>query len=79
VELTFSEIRIYGAGNFQVVRRLRSMIENVSLPLSEKRVAALRHELELLDRTLEKTYALPEDLALARVADSQGIGGTSGS
>lgn len=29
-------------------------------------------------RTLEKLYALPEDLALARVPDSQGLGGASG-
>ena len=79
VELAFSEIRIYGAGNFQVARRLRSMIENVSQGLAERRVTALRQELQLLERTLEKTYVLPEDLALARVADSQGIGGTSGS
>src|SRR5262245_38213129 len=29
VSLTFSEIRLYGAGNFQVARRLRAMIERV--------------------------------------------------
>jgi len=79
VELSFSEIRMYGAGNFQVVRRLRSMIENLSQTLAARRVLPLRQELELLDRTLEKTYVFPEDLARARVPDSQGLGGASSS
>ena len=34
-------------------------------------------ELELLDRTIEKLYPLPEDLAVARIADTQGLGGSS--
>jgi uncharacterized membrane protein len=79
VDLTFSEVRIYGAGNFQVARRLRSMIENVSRVVPEGRVLSLRRELELLDRTVERTYALPEDVTRSRVSDSQGLGGASGS
>jgi uncharacterized membrane protein len=74
VHLTFSEIRQYGAGNFQVARRLRAMIENVLQSVPERRAAALREELDLLDRALEKLYAFPEDVARARVADSQGLG-----
>jgi hypothetical protein len=31
-----------------------------------------------LDRALETLYVFPEDLALARIADSQGLGGASG-
>jgi uncharacterized membrane protein len=77
VQLTFSEIRQYGAGNFQVARRMRAMIENVVQGLPEPRTAALCRELQLLDRTTEKLYALPEDLALARIPDSQGLGGSS--
>jgi hypothetical protein len=30
----------------------------------------------LLDRTVEELYRLPEDLALARVPDPQGLGGS---
>ena len=74
VPLTFSEIRQYGAGNFQVARRLRAMIENVLQSVPERRASALRQELDLLDRALEKLYAFPEDVARARVADSQGLG-----
>jgi hypothetical protein len=37
----------------------------------------LRKELELLDRTIEKVYVLPEDLKLARIPNLQGLGGSS--
>ena len=77
VQLTFSEIRLYGAENFQVARRLRAMIENLLGSLTEARRPALFREMELLDRTLEKIHHFPEDLALARKADLQGLGGTS--
>lgn len=75
VELAVSEIRLYGAGNFQIARRLRAMIGNLVESLSESRQPALRHELDLLDRTVQRVHHLPEDLALARQPDSQGLGG----
>jgi uncharacterized membrane protein len=77
LHLTFSEIRQYGAGNFQVVRRLRTMIENALQSVPEPRIPALHRELDLLDRAVERLYELPEDLALARIPDSQGLGGAS--
>jgi uncharacterized membrane protein len=79
VHLAFNEIRQYGGGSTQVVRRLRAMIEKLSQSLPEARLPALRQQQDLLDRTLQKLYAFPEDLALARIADSQGLGGASGS
>lgn len=78
VQLAFSEIRLYGAENFQVARRLRAMIENLVQGLPEARRPALRRELALLDRTLERLYPLPEDLELAGIPDTQGLGGASG-
>jgi uncharacterized membrane protein len=78
VDLTFSEIRMYGAGNLQVVRRLRSTITEVLQNLPERRRELLRRELELLDSSIERVYSLPEDLRRARIADSQGLGGASG-
>ena len=77
VHLAFVEIRHCGAESMQVVRRLRAMAENLVSVLPEHRHAALRRQLDLLDRTVEKTYLFPEDLALARVGDSQGLGGAS--
>jgi uncharacterized membrane protein len=78
VQLTFSEIRHYGANNLQVARRMRAMIENVLPILPDARVPAIRHEQELLDRTLDNVYVFREDMALARIPDSQGLGGAAG-
>ena len=77
VHLAFTEIRFYGAENMQIARRLRAMIVNLTDTLPAQRHSALRKELELLDRAIEKLYVLPEDLKLARIPDSQGLGGSS--
>jgi len=78
VHLAFSEIRSCGANNLQVVRRLRAMIENLVQTLPAHRHAALLQQLALLDREIEKHFTYPEELALARVADAQGLGGHPG-
>jgi uncharacterized membrane protein len=75
VQLACREIRHYGAENFQVARRMRAMIENLLQTLPDYRHPALREELNLLDSSLLAHYPLPQDLALARVPDSQGLGG----
>jgi uncharacterized membrane protein len=77
IHLAFTEIRFYGASNVQIARRLRAMIVNLTNTLAAERGEALRRELSLLDRMIEKLYALPEDLALARIPDSQGLGATT--
>ena len=76
VQLAFREIRLYGAENFQVARRLRAMINNLVEILPESRCPALRVELDLLDRALNELYTFDEDLAVARVPDTQGLGGS---
>jgi len=78
VHLTCTEIRHCGAGSIQIMRRLRSMLENLMQTLPPHRHAELRQQLELLDRTIEEHYAFPEDLMLARIPDSQGLGGSLG-
>jgi uncharacterized membrane protein len=78
VYLTFREIRRSGSGNFQVVRRLRSMIDNLLQTLPAHRLPAIAEELKLLDREIEQKFLYPEDLALARIGDPQGLGGRSG-
>jgi uncharacterized membrane protein len=77
VHIVFREIRLFGAGNLQIPRRLAAMIENLVQTLPEHRHAALRTELELLDRAIAEKYPYPEDLALARMPDPQGMGGSS--
>jgi uncharacterized membrane protein len=78
VHLAFTEIRHCGAQNMQIARRLRAMIENLIETLPKHRHPALQRELDLLDRETEKYFRYPEDLALARVGDPQGLGGASG-
>jgi uncharacterized membrane protein len=77
LQLAFSELRLYGTENFQVARRLRAMINNLMQALPESRRPSLRIELELLDRSIEQNYLFPEDRALARTPDMQGLGGSS--
>ena len=74
VQLSCREIRVYGAANFQVARRLRSMFENLQTALPEARWPALRKELDLLDEALVRLNLQPDDLALARFPDRQGLG-----
>jgi len=78
VHLTCTEIRHYGSSSVQVVRRMRSMLENLLQSLPPHRHAELHRQLELFDRAIDRHYAFEEDRALARVADSQGLGGAPG-
>ena len=78
VHLACTEIRHCGAGSIQIVRRMRSMIENLVQTLPPHRHADLRQQLDLLDRSIDGHYALVEDRALARIPDAQGLGGCVG-
>jgi len=78
VSLGMSEIRLFGADSFQVVRRLRAMIENLLAVMPERRHAALQEQLALLDRTVERSFADPADRAYAGTSDYQGMGSSRG-
>ena len=78
VHLAFSEIRSCGSSNLQIVRRLRAMIENLVHTLPAHRHPALLQQLSLLDREIERNFIHREDVALAQIADAQGLGGHSG-
>ncbi|MFH0996826.1 MAG: DUF2254 domain-containing protein [Pseudomonadota bacterium] len=78
VHLSCTEIRHCGAGSVQIMRRMRSMLENLMQTLPQQRHAELHRQLALLDRTIEESYTFPEDQALARIPDPQGLGGTLG-
>jgi uncharacterized membrane protein len=77
VNLAFSEIRECGAGSMQIMRRLRAMIENLKETLPAHRQLELHKQLSLLDREAERLFRSPEEIALARIGDSQGLGGHS--
>jgi uncharacterized membrane protein len=74
VHIAFREIRHYGAGSLQIARRLRAMLESLLESLPAHRHEALRIEQDLLDRMIANVHVYPEDLALARIPDSQGLG-----
>jgi uncharacterized membrane protein len=78
VHLAFTEIRQCGAQSMQIARRLRAMIDNLIETLPKHRHTVLLRELKLLDHDVERHFVHPEDRALARLGDSQGLGGASG-
>jgi uncharacterized membrane protein len=75
VHLSCIEIRHCGAGSVQIMRRMRSMLENLMQTLPSHRHPELRLQLDLLDRTIEERYGFPEDKAIASIPDPQGLGG----
>jgi uncharacterized membrane protein len=78
VHLAVTEIRHFGSTSIQVARRLRAMIENLIECLPEERALLLRPELAMLRRSSERSFAEPEDRALADISDLQGVGGKQG-
>ena len=79
VAVSCTEIRAYGAGNVQIARRLRAMLDNLVATLPARRHAALEAERHRLDLAIESLYSIKEDRELAAIPDSQGLGGSSAS
>jgi uncharacterized membrane protein len=77
VHMACREIRACGASSVQIARRMNAMLEELARLLPPHRRAAIEEERALLDRALAELYRYPEDLALARTADIQGLGGGS--
>jgi uncharacterized membrane protein len=75
IELSFDEIRQYGSGSVQVMRRLRSALVGVAESIAdETRVNVIRRYLAHLDTTIDRSPLDQEDRTLARQEDRQGIG-----
>jgi uncharacterized membrane protein len=72
-----AEIRACGAGSLQVVRRLRAMIDNLVALLPAYRHTPLLQEAARLDAAIEFAFKTPDELALARIPDVQGLGGSA--
>jgi uncharacterized membrane protein len=73
--LAFDEIRYYGAGSVQVMRRLRSALAGLAESLTaEPRIAAVQHYLKQLDSTVDRSDLTPDDQQTARQQDRQGLG-----
>jgi uncharacterized membrane protein len=76
VLLAVTEVRQYGALSMQVARRLRAMLENLTLIVPPERREVLREQLRLLHSGVERSFNDPEDRASARISDLQGVGGS---
>jgi uncharacterized membrane protein len=77
VTLAATELRIYGATNPQVTRRLRAMYDQLLRVVPDERAEALRREVALLESTLEGAWPNPADRAIAAASDLQGFGSRS--
>jgi uncharacterized membrane protein len=73
VQLSFDEIRRYGAHSLQVHRRLRAVLVELVDATPTSLHPPLEEQLSLLDRAADGEDE-PEDRARAKVADRQGIG-----
>lgn len=72
--LAIDEIRYYGATSIQVMRRLRALLVDLRAAVPEMRRPAVLHQLEHVERTIERTFIDTWDRAEAREADRQGLG-----
>jgi uncharacterized membrane protein len=76
--LSVTEIREYGDGSIQVVRRLRAMLDELSESVLPERREAVLRELERLDAAVAARWGSTVDVDLAGRSDRQGIGGPTG-
>ena len=76
--LSVTEIREYGHGSIQVVRRLRAMLDELSESVLPERREAVLRELERLDDAVAARWGATVDVDLAGRSDRQGIGGPTG-
>jgi len=73
VELALTEIRAFGAGQYQIARRLHALLDGLIADVPERRRPALVAQQVLLEDAV--THAFPESQrAAALLADPQGLG-----
>jgi uncharacterized membrane protein len=75
LSLGVTEIRQYGAGSIQVMRRLRALLEDLRATVLPEYVDAVDAELARLDATVAEAFGDGADFDLAQLGDPQGIGG----
>lgn len=73
--LAVTEIRQYGGGSVQVVRRLRALLLGLQQDVLPQHRAAVDQELARLEATVAERFGESVDLGRALVPDRQGLGG----
>jgi uncharacterized membrane protein len=76
LQLGVTEIREFGSGSVQVVRRMRAMLEELHEEVLPEHRPAVEEEIRRLSETVARTFADSVDLDRAGTADAQGIGST---
>ena len=74
VSLALEEIRYYGAGSVQVMRRMRALLRDVISDLPPERQAALRVYLDRVDTGVNRGFSQIDDRRSASMEDRQGLG-----
>lgn len=74
VRLALDEVRQYGEGSIQVTRRLRFLLEDLLRVAPASRRGELERQLALLEASVERAFATPQEAALAGRASPQGHG-----
>lgn len=77
VRLTFDEVRQTGAGSPQVVRRLRSALDDLIGFAPPERRPALQHQLALLEEQAGTAAQTDSDRAAALIPDPSGLGSSA--
>ena len=73
--LTVNEIREYGNGGIQIMRRMRALLQELHAEVRPEYRSAVLDELARLDATVAQSFGDSVDLDRASAADTQGIGG----
>lgn len=75
VTIATTEIRQFGRESIQIVRRLNAMLEQLVRRLPDERQQLLLNELQWVQSDAGRTFVGTHDNALAKIGDSQGLGG----
>jgi uncharacterized membrane protein len=76
VALAFDEIRVYGAGSVQVMRRMKALAGDLLDFLPEERHGPLLRQQRRLNASIARSFGTAEEKREASVEDRQGLGVT---
>jgi uncharacterized membrane protein len=74
VRLAFDELRLVGAAQPQVARRLKAALEDLKTVTPLERQPALDRQLDLLEELVGQQFDDEQDISASHIADQQGIG-----
>jgi uncharacterized membrane protein len=74
LRLALDEIQFYGANSVQVMRRMKALINDLIIALTEERRAALRYWDQRLLATVARSFPDMDEKLEASVEDRQGLG-----